>query len=278
MLDNDNYDISKLIFEEKQFDEEFLKDKRFIEKLVNEHDVSKYRFMMNALEKNNNSVYLESIEQKRKQYYDDIIDSYDENMEMFKKYADMFNSLVVGNKLVDQQILFDLDLNTKLPNGLNYDINITFFNRDMKENDKIKKLEALFKKATCLDFREILVDRYYEDVPYNFRLDLEVLIKFNKEELSISDENMAHYLKLFGILNNKEMIDIDFYKSFDKNKNYVEEYYDDFSISRRKSYRLINDSLVNIKNIEKQKNKEKSLLNGVDIYEFKGEEFYLLNS
>lgn len=54
MLDNDNYDISKLIFEEKQFDEEFLKDKRFIEKLVNEHDVSKYRFMMNALEKNNN--------------------------------------------------------------------------------------------------------------------------------------------------------------------------------------------------------------------------------
>lgn len=273
---DDNYDISNLIFKGINFGDTFLQDKRFIEKLVNELDVSKYRFMMNELEKNNNSVYLEPIEQKRKQYYDDIIDNYDENLGMFKKYVDIFNNLVVDDRLVDQQILFDLDLNSKLPNGINYDINIIFFNRDMKPLDQIKRLEDLLKKATCLDFREILVDRYYEDIPYNFQLDLDVLIKFNKEANAINNKKMEHYLKLFKILNNKNIVDIDFYNSFDKNKNYVADYYDDFSISKRKSYGSINDSLVDCDEIENQQNKELSSLYGINIYEFKGEEFYLL--
>lgn len=95
---DDNYDISNLIFKGINFGDTFLQDKRFIEKLVNELDVSKYRFMMNELEKNNNSVYLEPIEQKRKQYYDDIIDNYDENLGMFKKYVDIFNNLVVDDR------------------------------------------------------------------------------------------------------------------------------------------------------------------------------------
>ena len=49
---DDNNDISNLIFKGINFGATFLQDKRFIEKLVNELDVSKYRFMMNELEKN----------------------------------------------------------------------------------------------------------------------------------------------------------------------------------------------------------------------------------
>lgn len=273
---NGDYDISQLIFKEINFGEDILKDKRFIEKLVNERDISKYRFMMNSLEKNNNISYLETIENNRKKYYDNIINSYDKSLGMFKKYADIFDSLVVNGKLVEQQILFDLDLGTKLPFGTNYDINIIFFNQNNKEPDKIKQIKEVLHKVTCVEFGEILVDRFYEDITYNFSIDLENLIKFNNEVSVVSKENMIRYLKLFKILHDKNNVDIDFYNSFDKNKNYVEEYYDDFSISRKKSYELINDSLIDFKKIEKQKNSELSLYYGVDVYEFKGESFYMM--
>lgn len=271
-----NYDISQLIFKGIDLGEDILKDKRFIEKLVNEHDISKYRFMINSLEKNNNLSYLDEIERKRKSYYDNIINNYDKDLDMFKKYADIFNSLVIKGKLADQQILFDLKLGIKLPYWADYDINVAFFNRNNKEFDKIEQIKDILHKVTCLEFGEILVDRFYKEVTYNFSLDLKNLIKFNNEVSVISKENMNRYLTLFKILDDKNNVDIDFYNSFDKDKNYVEEYYDDFSISKQKSYSLINDSLVDCTKIEKQKNKELSLSYGVDVYEFKGEKFYML--
>ncbi len=273
---DDKYDISELIFKGVSFSEEILSDKRFIEKLVNEEDIRKYYFMMDSLQKNNNLLYLSDIENKRKVYYDNIINSYNKDLGMFKKYADILNSLIDGNKLVDQQILFDLDLNANLDEDLCYDIDRVFFNRKLDDVDKITELKIAFMKATCLEFKNILIDRYYEDIIVNFKLDLENLIKFNTEQKVINDQNMEHYLRLLKILNSDSIVDIDFYNSFDKNKNYVEEYYDDFFASRQKSYSLINDSLVDCKKIEKQKNKELSSLYGVDIYEFNGEPFYLL--
>lgn len=272
----DKYDISKPIFQGVSFNEEILGDKRFIEKLVNEEDIRKYRFMMDSLHKNNNLLYLSDIENKRNVYYDNIINSYDEDLGMFKKYAEIFNSLVVDGRLIDQQLFFDLDLEAKLNDFICYDIYTAFFNRELDDFDKITALKVAFMEATCLEFKEILVDRYYEDIIYNFKLDLENLIKFNNEQKVINDQNMEHYLRLLKILNSDSIVDIDFYNSFDKNKNYVEEYYDDFYASRQKSYSLINDSLVDCKKIEKQKNKELSSLYGIDIYEFNGEPFYLL--
>lgn len=273
---DDKYDISKIIFKGVSFNEEVLSDKRFIEKLVNEEDIRKYRFMMDSLYKNNSLLYLSDIENKRNVYYDNIINSYDKDLGMFKKYADIFNSLVVDGRLIDQQIFFDLNLKANLDDCICYDIYTTFFDRKLDDFDKIAALKVAFMEATCLEFKEILVDRYYEDIIYNFKLNLENLIKFNNEQKVINDQNMERYLRLLKILNSDSIVDIDFYKSFDKNKNYVEEYYDDFYASRQKSYSLINNSLVNIENIKKQKNKELSSLYGVDIYEFNGEQFYLL--
>ncbi len=273
---DDKYDISKLIFKGVSFSEEVLSDKRFIEKLVNEGDIRKYRFMMDSLYKNNNLLYLSDIKNKRNVYYDNIINSYDKDLGMFKEYADIFNSLVVDGKLVDQQIFFDLDLEANLDDELCYDINAAFFNRKLDDFDKITALKVVFMRSTCFKFKEILVDRYYEDIIYNFKLDLENLIKFNNEQKVINDQNMEHYLRLLKILNSDSIVDIDFYNSFDRNKNYIEEYYDDFYASRQKSYSLINNSLVDIENIKNQKNEELSSLYGTDIYEFNGEPFYLL--
>ena len=211
---------------------------------------------MDSLYKNNNLLYLSDIKNKRNVYYDNIINSYDKDLGMFKEYADIFNSLVVDGKLVDQQIFFDLDLEANLDDELCYDINAAFFNRKLDVFDKITALKLAFMKSTCLKFKEILVDRYYEDIIYNFKLDLENLIKFNNEQKVINDQNMEHYLRLLKILNSDSIVDIDFYNSFDRNKNYIEEYYDDFYASRQKSYSLINNSLVNIENIKNQKDRK----------------------
>lgn len=273
---DDKYDISELIFKGGTFNEKILKDKRFIEKIVNEKDIGKYRFMMDSLKQNNNLLYLEDIERKRKVYYDNIINSYDKNLGMFKKYTDILNLLMEGNKTVDQQILFDLNLNANLSNDLCYDIYTTLFNRELDNSDKLIKLKVAFMKATALEFKEILIDRYYEENIYNFKLDLENLIRFNTEQKVINNQNMEHYLKLLKLLNDDSKVDIDIYNSFDKNKNYIEEYYDDFYMSRLKSYSLINDSLINVENIKSQKNDVLSSKYGVDIYEFKGEKFYMM--
>ena len=271
---NSDYDISNLVFKGIKFNIDILENPKFIDKLLTS-EISKYRFMMNGLKKNNNLLCLDKIEKIQKQNYDEIIKSYDENLGMFKKYEMILNELVKDGKLISDSDLFELNLSSRLPYMAIYDVNRVFSSWRLKNEEKIKQLGKIFQKLTSREFGEILSDRYYEDIEYNFKLDLQSLIEFNQDVLAIGDKKLQHYEKLYEILD-KKIVDSAFYNSFDKNKNYVEDFYDDFNLSRQKSYSLINDSLVDCNKIANQKNNKLSSLLNVDIYEFTGEEFYLL--
>ncbi len=270
---DDNYNIIDLVNKKIKFNDQLLKNPKFINKFIDNLDINKYRFMINNFQQNNNLIYYNEIETKRKKYYDEIINSYNENYDMFQKYVDIMNSLITNNKLIDQSNLFKLNLNTKLFSNDIYELNMILFNRQLSETEKIKKIKKLFQKITHIEFGEILVDRYYEDITYNFKLDLKNLINFNKQNLTINQQNMSRYETILDILENQK-INIDFYHSLDKNS--IEQYYDDYMLSRKKSYQMINDQLVDCSKIKQQKNINLSKQLGVDIYEFTGQPFYLM--
>ncbi len=273
-----SFDIEKfdeLVLKGTKFNESILADKRFKDKVILNRDVSCYRFLINELIKNNNLSYIADIEKLREDYYDKTINSYSGETQMFKKYEYLLAMMVDGDNLIDQDNYFQLDIGDKISKSIAYDINIIYFNHDRSNRDKLEEIKKLFIDLTKVEFNEILIDRYYKDVPYNFLLNLNNLINFNENNLAISKENLDRYQKIRDLYSKKE-VDINFYNNFDKSTDFVSEFYDDFVSSKKLSYNLINNSLVDVNKIQGQKNLNDTKTYGVDIYDFVGEDFYLL--
>ena len=271
---NDDFCIDDLISKKICFDDNILKDKRFINKLIYEEDISKYRFLINNLKINNNLMFIDGIESKRNNCYDEYVNSYDSSYKMFLKYVNIFDDLVNNHKIIDKDKFFDLNLNYKLNSKFFSKVCHIVFGFDSNDS-KINDLKKLFIEISNNEFLEILIDRYFKDVSVNFISDLKVINNFELSSLILKNDSKNIYSKILDIYE-KKYVDINFYNSLNVNKNFEEIFYNDYKLLQKKSYDLLLNSLVKEENLTNQKNDLFSKKYLVDVYDFTGEEFYML--
>ena len=270
--DFDNDKFNQIILNETMFPDELLINSKFINKLINNKSVSEYRLLINSLQKNNNINLIQEIELINDKKYDSIIFSYDNNLEIFGKYKKILNKIFIDNKIVDQVNYFEIEKKDIIDLTTQYDIDMIYFNKNLSDREKYVKLVETFKNLTNKEFKEILIGRFFKDVPYNFLLNLNTLIEFNEKNGIINDDNLKRYIEI----QKNDCFDKKLYDSFEKNENYVTQFYDDFQKSKEYAYQMLKESIVDIYKIESQKNKSLSQIYNVPIYEFNGEPFYLL--
>lgn len=270
-----NYNVQyfdQIIMSDVRIPNEILTNKEFIDKIINNRNVSNYRFLLEEIEKTSNIYLIKDIEIKREKKYDDLINTYDNSLNMFEKYKNILNSIFKNNELINQTEFFQLDINQFFSFNEGYDITSIYFNHDMTVADKFNKIKNILTTLTNKEFKEILIDRFFKEVPYNFLLNLNTLIEFNEKNDIINADNLKRYIAI----QQNDCFDKELYDSFDKNENYVTQFYDDFKKSKEYAYQSLKESLVDINKIENQKSKSLSQIYNVPIYEFNGEPFYLL--
>lgn len=267
MILSDGFDLYNLLLKNVNFDDSLLLDNGFINKLVEETDVAKYRFMINQMSNSHNISLIGSIEEKRNSFYDRYIDGYLSEIHMFSDYYDLYNRMTKDGHLIDQSEFFTFDFKQVLSMDEKYDLEKLFFSN---VDDKIFKIKELFSLKSSRKFLEVLIDRYYKDIDINFLSDLFNIVNFNNKVNILGLDSKNRYNKIIE-LKDLCLVDIDFYKSF-KNNDYVSIFYDDVNMLQNYSYRCMVDKLVDVDNISNKKFKN----SGIDVYNFEGEDFYFL--
>lgn len=205
-------------------------DDAIVDKYLDVYDINKYRIYVNNLKDNNYDLY-EKIEFKRKREYDNII-SYKSDNFLLREYDDLISILNKDNILTDEYI----------------------------NNIKLESDEK---------FLMILIDRYFDDVPYNFMRNLEMIIIFNNsiDKNIISYDRLNIYMKIYNFyyLSYEEKVSL--YNELNNRNNY-ELFYDDYRKCKNYAYSMINDNLTDIKSINKS-----LLYDDLDVYELSGENF-----
>lgn len=204
-------------------------DDDIIDLYINIHDINKYRLLVDDLE-NNNCYLKDIIDKKRKEKYDKEVSLID-NRGLLSVYSGIFDSL--------------------------------------DDNDE---KDMYFKKIydnSSSYFQMMLIDKYFEDVPYNFLINLNMMLQFIETiEIDLIDKDRIDLYYSIINFNNLNIVDKkNLYYYMDNGSNYVSMFYDDYRKCRDYAYSLYNDSVINIDNM--------SLSNEYDVpvYEINGEGF-----
>lgn len=214
-----------------------LNNKVLINKYLNIKDINIYRLYINNLSENNN--YLsEIIENKRTIYYDNFI------------------TRVNDLNTYDELELIDYE---------NYKLKYIDLSEEEIKTNYINK-----KKL------EIIVDRYFKDITYNFFNNTIQLLNFVssvKEELI--DKELLNKLKDIININNLSFEETnELYIKLSKYNNLEEIYYDNYTKCKNYMISLINNKLLDLNDIPC--NKELKQKYNVDIKELNGQDFYAI--
>lgn len=261
-LDNDprveyliyKIDINKLLQYNLLIPNSILSDKKFpnylIKSVINKTesliDIRSYLYKF----QNTNPEFYEKLVIEYKKYINVLLNSYDNNTQIFNLYFD--------NNSIDKYLLTK-QLQEKL-----------------KISDEEQKIKAL-KEETSIKLSEIVVDSIFEDNIYNVKLNLNEIIRYTNDiNINlISSEHLDFYKMILNIdsLSNENKINL--YNNF-KDKNVSSMLYDDLKTLKEYSYISIKNSLTSFDSNSKLKNIDLSKKYGVNIYNLDGEPFYML--
>lgn len=261
-LDNDprvkyliyKIDINKLLQYNLLIPNNILNDENFphylIKSVINKTesliDIRSYLYKF----QNTNPEFYEKLVVEYKKYIKDILNSYDNNTQIFNLY---FDNSSFDNYLLTKQL-----------------------QEKFKNADEVGKIKVL-KEETSLKLSEIVVDSIFEDNIYNVKLNLNEIIRYTNDinvNLILS-EHLNFYKMILNIdsLSNEEKINL--YNNF-KDKNVSSMLYDDLKTLKEYSYTSIKNSLTSFNSNSKLKNMDLSKKYGVTIYDLNGEPFYML--
>lgn len=254
LLNSNNYNIYRLIKSNIKFPLDVCYDERFINCLLNIDWVNEYRILMNSLEVNNSVAY--DIDKLREKKYDSIISNYiDGYSEVSRKIISNFrdgknvNSLI-GNDLRNFAIKEHADIDVKL-----------LYRFDSQK------------------FLDILIDRFFKDVPVNFIKNLWVMINYfdssiDKKVDFIDNKRYNIYKRILGY--NDLLFDekMKLYEDCKNYKNLDSLFYDDYRFCRNHSYSSLVNSAINLNELNNNINISATKKYGVDVYELKGEDFF----
>lgn len=147
--------------------------------------------------------------------------------------------------------------------------------RNAKYDEYVAKVDVLDETFNKKELVEVLIDRYFEDIAYNFYHNLKEIMNYiDDTKLDLISEEMESIYRV--ILNFKdyslnELVDL--YKGLNKGVNYAEIFYDDYQRVKNNLYQDINKKIINAKQINTNPSFSKE---GVNVLELKGEEFVAL--
>lgn len=255
ILNYDFYTILSFVTNKIYFPANITSNKKFQETILNIEDITTYRFFMDQLEQNNSLAAYE-IDKIKEKIYDKEVEKYSDGL------------FLITKKIVN---LYDKKENYSLlltDNMKNYII------KEMMNNSK--NMHDVFYKYDTLKMRNILIDRYFKDIPLNFLKNLNVMIQYNDSlNNKILDEKRTNiYKKIlnFENLNYDERKEL--YYVCAKYENLVELFYDDYRKCRDNTYNNLIDLAINPKKMYNLLSIEKTKKYGVPIYELNGENFY----
>ena len=200
-LNNLNYNNLLTLFKKQiTFPPQLLEEKDFLYKISTIHDPKNYRFLINALSTNND---IEYIEQKRKQYYELEIKNYNKEYNILTKYYNIYKEI---NILINNQ---ELNYN-KIEEILNKYINpfgndcekYTLIDKIFEYKNNPEKLKLFFQEESNYQLTNMIIDYHFEDIYYNFLLDLKQLYSFQKTAgKTLHDEDIELYKNLLDLDN-----------------------------------------------------------------------------
>ena len=224
-----------------------------INSYLNIENINMYRGCIENLKKNNLNL-ANLISEKRKKTYD------------------LYYTKLNNNGLLEEYNSIYMEL---LENGLEYINNKYKFSTDISNMDN-KRIFKYFLSLSDTKLLEALVDRYFEDITYNFLKNvgqLLTLVLSTKDNI-ISKENILLYEKIYNFFKLSTEEKINLYKSMNNGKNYIEQFYDDYKKCEEYVYNLYNKEILNpITDINKSPLSSKY---GIDVYELSGQPFYAL--
>lgn len=255
ILNYDFYTILSFVTNKIYFPANITSNKKFQETILNIEDITTYRFFMDQLEQNNSLAAYE-IDKIKEKIYDKEVEKYSDGL------------FLITKKIVN---LYDKKENYSL---LLTDNMKKYIIKEMMNNSK--NMPDVFYKYDTLKMRNILIDRYFKDIPLNFLKNLNVMIQYNDSlNNKILDEKRTNiYKKIlnFENLNYDERKEL--YYACAKYENLAELFYDDYRKCRDNTYNNLIDLAINPKKMYNLLSIEKTKKYGVPIYELNGENFY----
>lgn len=247
--------IMELIKNDTIFPNEILNNKKFFN-MLKTNSLVIFRKTINNLEKNN---LPEPIENHINKYYEELLNSYNEEYDMFNDYVYVINLIHRLNKTVNfNSYILDREASIIYNNYLNN-----------KELNIINE----YKKLTSLKLSEIIIDYLFQDNIYNVWFNIKEMFRFNDKFhlLDLNKEEFYTTILNFDELSNKDKIK--FYHTY-KNENINLMFYEDLRNTKDKSYEFINNQLFNYNNYNI--NLKLSLKYKTNIYDLRDQEFFML--
>lgn len=239
-----------------KFSNKIIKNPKFFEILKSDSLIT-FRERINLLEDQCNDPNF--IEEKRKKYYDELINSYQEESGLFKIYEEVLNN--------PYSSLEELP-GTKDPYIIN--MGVLFTCRGKKEK---------FLEETNQKLSEIIVDALFQDNIYNVWINIKELLRYDshlqKDEKIITKENLELYKFILDIDKHTPKEKINLYNNL-KNKNINMLFYDDIRKTKDLAYKKIKEKMVIPTEHPEYENKEETQKNGVVTYDLRDKEFYML--
>lgn len=293
----------------------FSTNRHFIEKISSIKDPNQYRLLINHLnEVSYNNYYrrkwlfadrcikyfeenkMEYNEREIKNYfikdnylpthiYKELYDSSILEMAKEKKYDEQVSLISKSQNLLPEYYQFYLNYNNCDINTIDQNIYLKKqINQWSLTNGDITDLYYLLYEATTRRFQEILIDRYYKDIAYNFLVNLDSLINFMTsnwdlvkgavEDIDSLKQRMEHYQKILAFPSMSRQEQLNLYYSFNPKVDYALEFYEDFALAKNLAYEDMNNAVFTPTKNERLVNNEISQQLNVNIYELKGEPFY----
>ena len=254
-LINSNYNIPKV----------FLYEKKFVNKISTIENIKDYRLFMDKFQNKYDPFYIENV---RKKYYEKEILSYNPHTKLLRRYE---NFLIEIEKNPDFELVIDKYFN--------------FYNDD----DPLKKI--IFDFCLQKDFNDLkeflilesnyrltnmIIDYHFEDIPYNFFMDLKRLLKFQETEgRTLTNEEIDLYNLIINLDNLGYEDKIKLHEKL-KNINIMEKYYDNYHLAKDSNALLIKKYMLTEDKLKNYYRDDVSIKLGVPVYVLDGEPFYAL--
>ena len=237
------------------FPNEILNNNKFFN-MLKSNSLITFRKTINDLEKNN---LPEPIEFYISKYYEELLNSYNEEYDMFNDYVYVINRL------------------NKLNNNVNFNTYILDSDAEKVYNDLLddKKVNIIneYIKLTSLKLSEIIIDSLFQDNIYNVWFNIREMFRFNNNIQVLTENKEDFYTTIlnFDNLSNKDKIK--FYNTY-RNKNINLMFYEDLRNAKDKSYEFINNQLFDYNNYDI--NLKLSLMYKTNVYDLRNKNFYML--
>lgn len=247
----------------------YLYEKKFVKRISRASNIKNYRLFMKEFSKKYDSSY---IEENRKKYYEKEILSYSNKTKMLNRfynfYLEITNSINV-DKDFDKIVNTYFDFSNVIDDPLYLELKDICLKRDFSF------LKEFLINESNITLTNMIIDYHFEDIPYNFYMDLKRVIKFQEKNKTLTDFDINLYEKILNLDNLDYQDKLKLHEKL-KSNNMLTKFYDDYNKTKYKSISLIRKSILNKDKIKSYYNKQVSKKLGVDVYVLENVFFYAL--